>query len=861
MSRLSGRRVGAFEIIERLGTGGMGEVYRARDTRLDRTVALKIIRASELPGRDRVERFKCEARAISRLNHPHICALYDIGEEEGQTFLVMEYVAGETLAARLERGPLRIEDALRYGRQIADALDTSHRNGVVHRDLKPSNIMLARGGIKLLDFGLAKLRELERDGLADPTTMSLDLSSEGLILGSLPYMAPEQLEGKSIDARVDIFALGAVLYEMTTGVRAFAGSSKATLIVAILSEEPPAPMTRQPLMPALFDWTIRRCLAKPLDERWHTAADLTAELTYISETLHDKAPRAPASTRRRTRVVVALSAGLATIAVFMAVGLVALWPVRSSLPSFNRITFRRGVITAARVAPDGRTIVYSASWEGRPYDLYLTQFGSYEARALALPDARLFSISTTNDMAFMRGRQSVTRAFGTLARVPLAGGEPRELLEHVAAADWSPDGSQLAIVRSAPNTAGKVQIEFPIGKKLYESSSNLSSLRISPDGNRIAFMEGQAAKNIIVVDRAGRVETLTAGWNPALGLAWSPDGQEIWFTGSRAQVAAFRAISLDRKERVLARAADMMRIQDVFPDGRILAVRDLGREGFVCRTDGSNELDLTWFDGSSLEDLSADGHTVVFGEIRGGGGRTQGIYVRKTDGSPAVRLEDGYPEGLSPDGRWVVARSANKVHSWLLLPVGAGSPRPLPRGHVVSLFEASFLPDAKRIAFGGREEGRGSRIYVQDVNGGVPRAISPEGVRTSGLATPDGQFVFGWSNGGHFLFDVDDGKRRPLSFLLPNDSPVAWTADGRFLYVLRGSPWADTMALVYQTMEAQVDKVDVVTGVRTPWQTIKAADPVGLEGINQVFITPDGNTYCYGYLRSLSDLFVIEGVK
>src|SRR4029453_1389069 len=276
MSLVAGTRFGAFEVLERLGAGGMGEVYRARDTRLDRTVALKFIRASELPGRDRVERFKREARAISRVNHPNICALYDIGEDRDEMFLVMEYVGGGPLASRLERGALRIEETLRYGVQMADALDTAHRNGVIHRDLKPSNIMLTRGGVKLLDFGLAKLCEVEPDRATDAPTMSLGLSDDGLIVVSFPYMAPEQLEGKAIDARVDIFAVGAVLYEMTTGEPPFRGSSKASLIVAILSEEPPAPITRQPLTPPLFDRTIRRCLAKAPDERWQTAGDLAA---------------------------------------------------------------------------------------------------------------------------------------------------------------------------------------------------------------------------------------------------------------------------------------------------------------------------------------------------------------------------------------------------------------------------------------------------------------------------------------------------------------------------------------------------------------------------------------------------------
>jgi serine/threonine protein kinase/dipeptidyl aminopeptidase/acylaminoacyl peptidase len=858
----SGARFGAFEVLERVGTGGMGEVYRARDTRLDRTVALKVIRASELAGPDRIARFKREARAISRLNHPHICALYDIGEQDGETFLVMEYVPGETLAQRLERGPLRIEEALRYGVQIAEALDAAHRNGVVHRDLKPSNVMLARSGVKLLDFGLAKLRAVDVEGADNATTLSLGLSEEGVILGSLPYMAPEQLEGKPVDARADLFALGAVLYEMVTGDAPFQGDSKASLIVAILSQDPVPPTKRQPLTPALLDRTIQRCLAKSPDERWQTAADLAAELRYIVETLRDSAPTAaPISVvkRKRSVLMMALAAALGSVVTLVPFVFLGRTPTRS-LPSFQQLTFRRGIITAARVAPDRQTILYSASWEGQPYDLYLTSLGSHESRSLGLSEARLFGISPSNELAFMRGRQSVMRAFGTLARMPLAGGAPRELLENVAAADWTPDG-ELAVVRTS-DTAGRVQIEFPIGKKVYESVTSLSSLRVAPAGDRVAFMEGNNPRTIWVVDRAGKKHSLSAGWWPALGLAWSPAGNEVWFTGSRMSPMAIRALSMEGRERLLAQTPDGLRIQDVFHDGRVLAVRDHGREGFACRApDDSNDRDLSWFDGSALEVLSADGRTVVFGEIRGGGGATRGIYLRKTDGSPAVRLGDGFPEDLSADGKWVLTRSNGKEETWILMPVGVGLPRTLPRGAVVARFEANFLPYGKGVVFGGAEEGHDKRIYVQDLDGGGPRAISPEGVRTIGLATPDGRFVLGSSGGHHFLFSVDGGQSRALPFLTAEDSPVQWTPDGQLLYVVRASSWSDTSATVYQTMEAQIDKVNVVSGKRTAWKTLKPADPVGLETISDLYITPDGSAYCYGFGRTLSDLFVIDGVK
>jgi len=857
---VSGARFGAFEIIEPLGAGGMGEVYRARDTRLDRTVALKVVRPSQSRQREWIDRFMREARAISRLNHPHICSLYDIGEQDGEAFLVMEYISGETLADRILRGPMDLDEAIRYGVQIADALAAAHRAGVVHCDLKPSNIMLTREGVKLLDFGLARLRETDPavETMANTTT-DLALSGDGRLVGSLPYMSPEQVEGKRADARSDLFALGAVLYEVVTGEQPFRATSKAGLLVAILHDHPPAPLERRPAVPALLDRAIMRCLEKAPDDRWQSAADLAAELKYILES-PAAAPSRRAG-RHRTRRVALVAAGAAVLAA-AAFGVIAMTSAAPSTPSFERLTYRRGVITSARMTPDHNTILYSASWEGRPYDLYLTTSGSVESRSLGLADARLLSISATNEVAFSRGRQSVYRAFGMLTHVPLSGGTPRELLANVAAADWMPGGTELAVIRSSPDGSGGMQVEFPIGRKVYESPT-LTSLRVSPDGDRVAFLDGNNSRSIVVADRSGQTKVLSQGWW-ALGVAWSPRGDEVWFSGStrstdtRGLKPALWAVSLSGKARRIADAPDEMRIQDVLPDGRILAVRDYGREGFVCHTpDESGERDLSWFNGSSLEVLSADGRIAVFGETR----LATSIYLRKTDGSAAVRLGNGYPEDLSPDGQWVLARTRSVPPTWSLIPVGPGEPRPLPPGNLTGRFEANFLPNGEGVVFGGAEPGHDRRIYVQDLKGGLPRAISPDGVRTFAVTTPDSRLVVGSMKGRHLLFPVDGGDPRPMPFLSSEDSPLQWTGDGRSLYVIRASPWADTTAEIYQTMQAHIDKVDTVTGTRMPWKTITPADPVGLEAVNEVFINPEGTAYCYGYLRTLSDLYVIDGVK
>src|SRR5712672_2227418 len=286
MPILPGRRLGPYEILSSIGAGGMGEVYRARDTRLNRTVAIKVLPPHLADRSELRERFEREARTIASLNHPHICTLHDIGQQDGIDYLVMEYLEGETLAHRLLKGPLPLEQVLRYAIEIADALDKAHRKGVTHRDLKPGNIMLTKTGTKLLDFGLAKLKQEVAPAnaqLSELPTANDPLTAQGTIIGTLQYMAPEQLEGKEADARTDIFAFGAVVYEMATGKRAFEGKSQASVISAIMSSDPSPMSSLQPMTPPALDRVVKRCLAKETDERWQSADDLTNELKWIAE--------------------------------------------------------------------------------------------------------------------------------------------------------------------------------------------------------------------------------------------------------------------------------------------------------------------------------------------------------------------------------------------------------------------------------------------------------------------------------------------------------------------------------------------------------------------------------------------------
>ena len=423
MTLSSGTRLGPYELGASIGAGGMGEVYRARDTRLERTVAVKVLPSHLAASPESRQRFEREAKTISQLSHPHICALYDVGREGETEYLVMEYLEGETLSDRLLKGPLAFEQVLRFGTQIADALDKAHRSGIVHRDLKPGNVMLTKSGVKLLDFGLAKAVAVPGAGsgaslTALPTQMGSNLTQEGTILGTFQYMAPEQLEGKEADSRTDIFAFGCVLYEMATGRKAFSGGSQASLISSIMGSEPPPISAVAPMTPPAFDRVVKTCLAKDPEDRWQTAHDVGVQLKWIQEGGSAAGVAAPVVAQRKKRerliwAAVGLAAGLAG-----GLGL-ALAARRSTPPApvrFDVAVPRNEDVRYLAVSPDGRQLAFVAeSARGR---------GSISLRALDSPETRTLEGTRGARGLFWSpdGRTIAYFADGKLKRLPSAEG-------------------------------------------------------------------------------------------------------------------------------------------------------------------------------------------------------------------------------------------------------------------------------------------------------------------------------------------------------------------------------------------------------------------------------------------------------
>ena len=839
----------------------MGEVFRAHDARLNRDVAIKVVPPSVANDPDALVRFERESHAIAALSHPNILAIFDVGHSEGRPFAVMELLEGETLRARLGRGPLPVRKAVEIAGQIARGLAAAHDKQIAHRDLKPDNVFLTpTGGVKILDFGLARSTSANSELTRAESPTMAPATTPGTVLGTVGYMAPEQVRGEPADHRSDLFALGCVLYEMLTGERAYKRETAAETMSAILREDPPDPSTLNVAVPPGVLRALRRCLEKRPQERFESARDLAFALESAIDSSSTSASSAFVPVRDRRW----LAGGVALVAVGAVVGFAGARlvnrPSAAAGPpleaQFHQLTFDKGTIRDGRFTPDGQSIVYGAAWNGQPLKLFMVRTDSPESAPLSLPSARLLAVSKSGELALSIGHTfDGWMGEGTLARSSLLGSAPRVVAEHVREADWTPDGSDLALVRRGD---GFERLEFPLGKVLYQTSGYISDVRFSPSGDRIAFADhpvySDDAGAVAVVDKEGHRTTLSDGWTSVHGIAWNKDGSEIWFgatKGTTVNSEGVFAVTSEGRVRTVAAGPTRYKVLDIAADGRVLVGRDRDDrvvEGLLAGSETT--VDLSVRSTSLATWVADDGRRALVGDLSTAPYQT---YLFKLGDAP-VRLGAGQPMSLSPDGRWALAAPVDG-RSLLLHPTGPGASRTLPNPENIVFNKGGWL-DANRIIAFGQKAGERSQGYIQDINSGPPRRFTPEGAELS-VATwwtlpisPDGTRVIVTDDqGSAVIYPIAGGPPTPVQHLKSGDVVVQWSADGRGLLVAHreGLPWL-------------VERMDLVSGQRTPAVTIRPHDAAGLR-LSFFGISRDGKYYFHNYARLMSDLFVVEGLK
>jgi len=852
-----GQVLGHYRILETIGSGGMGEVFRARDDRLQRDVALKLLKSSLKGQPDRIRRFEHEARAAAALSHPNIVAVYDVGVQDGTPYIVSELLEGQTLRQRLLEGPLSVRQAGEIGSQVAEGLVCAHEKRIIHRDLKPENLFITRDGrVKILDFGIAKLtvqEEDQGDSLVSRTTQT----RAGSVLGTVGYMSPEQLRGKPVDHRSDIFSLGAILYEMLTGQRAFSGETDVDTMMAVLQQEPAEMVVVRQNIPASLEQIVRHCLEKEPADRFQSAQDLAFALKSASASTTTQyliGRRLGWSRARKWIPWLAAAALIAAAGIFLGARLRP-----QPRPEYRRITFERGTVYSARFSPDGHGILYGASWNGGVQELYSTVEDSPLARPLGLKSAYLLAISPQSELALsLKWKHGSRRDLigGVLARSPLAGGTPREMLEDVRWADWSPDG-RLAVVHYAND---RNRLEFPIGNVLYQTNGWISNIRFSPKGDRIAFMDHPASwdnrGSVCVIDWAGHRSVLSDGWESEDGLAWSPRGDEVWFTAAENSTSnrLLWAVDLSGHRRQVFAVPGGFTLQDIAADGRVLITMDSERLAMEWTgQDGPKIQDLSWYDWSIAKEISHDGQWVLFEEGSGPVGSNYAVAIRNIDGSPPIRLGDGSVGGLSPDGKWAVSVFTGVPQHLILLPIGPGETRqiPVPGLDHIENGSARFLADGKRAVLDGYAAGRPGRSWVVDLSAShPPQPITPEGFYAT-LPSPDGGFVAGENTDGKImLFPLAGGRTVTLQ---PDGGPfevLQWSADSRSLYLQPSG-----------AMPAQISRLDIATGKVSPVRELTSADRAGVVSIGPVVTNSTASEFAYSYYQVFSVMYVISGLR
>ena len=845
MTLAPGTKLGLYEVISQIGAGGMGEVYKARDPKLDRLVAIKVLPPSLTSANDLLARFEREAKAVAALNHPNILGIYDFGTEGEHTYAVMELLEGESLRTRLQSGALTPRLATELAVQMAHGLAAAHDKGVIHRDLKPDNLWITtEGRLKILDFGLAK--QMKPVDMNAPTVaLGAHRSTErGMILGTVGYMSPEQVRGETADARADIFSFGAVLFEMLAGQKAFSRDTAAESMAAILKEDPPELVDSGKPIPLSLRRIVDHCLEKVPTRRFHDAHDLAFALENLSSTTSSSAPFvapfAPKN-RRTTRIGAAL-----VVLSILGAGFAgwALRHGRSAEPSYRQLTFHRGSVSASRFLPDGQGFVYSAAWDGKPAELFVSRMDGTGTHPLGVADTVVCAVNRQGEVLVrLKGR--------VLALLPLDGGTPREILEGVLDADFGPDGKEIAaIYQPAP---ARVRLDFPLGTKLFEEvGAKMWNVRISPQGDRVALWiwEGGPFASLVLFDRQGRRTNLVKGLSQILGiwgLVWSRDGSEVYFGHNDTLWAA----DLQGRLRVLRRESTGLTPLDVSPGGSILFERHI-EQGTALVRQGGKDLDLSFSDKTKLQALSSDGGQALLVGYGKSVVPEARAAIQRLDGSPPKFLGPGFALDQSPDGKWVILVPFGRTDQVHLVPTGPGVTRDLPVSRV-SLQAAFFTSNGRHILLLVRQP-KGLHQWLRVPTEGGPPEVLPLKLQSHNL-----RFT---SEDGSQMLALDEQGRPALYPLLGGDPKVlappvmggeeilGWDGANRLL-VGRVGP------------SVKVDLIDLPSGKRSPWEVLGPTDNASVM-VDPIVVkySRDLKISGYSFMRVVtSDLFMAEGLK
>jgi serine/threonine protein kinase len=858
----TGLRLGPYEVLALLGAGGMAEVYRARDTRLARDVALKMVTEALSTDPDLVRRFEQEARVAGCLNHPNLVAVYDFGVHDGNPYFVTELLRGESLRARLARGAIPTSTAVDWAIQMARGLAAAHARGVIHRDVKPDNVFVcADGQVKLLDFGIAKLAEPAalsgtHDLMAATVTPTGGATRTGSVLGTPGYMSPEQLRGESLDARSDIFSWAATVYEALAGHRAFPGGTLVESGYSILHRDPePLP----PEVPVPVAQVVLRCLEKDPARRIQSASDLAFALEVASHST-DSIGKSPLPTSRWKRPAALSLGALAAALLLAATAVLVRGRQRASsapAPEFEQVTFRWGNITAARFLPDGRT-AFSAAFENNPEQVFVRPAGSVVAQEIGLSDARLMaSLGNAELFVMLHPRWTTIRtARGTLAQVPSVGGMPRPLAESAEFADWSPKGELLTV-----GVAGTGRtLESPPGNVLFRTNGWISNPRFSHSGQRIAFLHhpviGGDLGEVVVLDGAGGAKVLGRRWSTSFGLAWAPDDSEVWFTGSQLRRNSLHAVGLDGRERIVYTSPSSIELEDIGTTGDVLLSSYVDRRDLYYVSKTGNQRLLSFTDWNTPLAAVSDSGEVLFTspdplrkeEV------VQPVLavLRRVDGSAPQVLGRGYALDLSADGRWALVLSEDTTQL-TALPAGAGQARAL-NARDLTIHGARFLPEnATVVAIGRAPSENDFRLYVLD---GKRNIVSPVGdVRLRPWVlhlSPDGRVAAVLTADSRLaLISIENGSALSVPSQFMDMSPRGWSAEGHLWLSQGGSSAPVRLRLL---------RVDLKTGRTLEERTVSPPDLAGSVHIAALAISPNSEHVVFVPDRTPGCLFIARGL-